>query len=213
MNCVTWEMVPERSRNWRPWQDEVAPHPPWWTSPPTPRMFDPRPQYGDGRSEVIPSVDGKAFQQYETLLDELRFGAGTSNWETWKDWRWEHMMHVVDSSFWTESVLAVSSGEAGSSWSRASGTTSSAEMAGVAKSVAEARPPGIAKHSATTAATAVAKSVGDGESQPSRFGKYSATSVSESELAESSDEVSSSGEEALHWIVKYNLQGSGQKRT
>ena len=45
--------------------------------------------------------------------------------------------------------FAKSSGEAVSSWPRASGTTSAAATA-VAQSVGEARPPGIAKYSATT---------------------------------------------------------------
>ena len=75
-----------------------------------------------------------------------------------------------------------------------------------------AATPGIAKHSATTAAAAsavvpkVEKLVGVGEARPPGFGKCSAASVSESEHAESSDEASSSGEEAPHWIAKYNLQ-------
>ena len=45
-------------------------------------------------------------------------------------------------------MFAVFSGKAGSSWSRASGTTSTAEMAAVAKSVDEARPPEFLKHRA-----------------------------------------------------------------
>ena len=44
----------------------------------------------------------------------------------------------------------MSSGEAGSSWFSTSSTTSTAEMAADAKSVVEARPFGIAKHSAKT---------------------------------------------------------------
>ena len=88
--------------------------------------------------------------------------------------------------------------------------TSTAKIAAVAQSVAEARPLGCAKYRATTAATAVvptgAKSVGVGEARPLGFGKYSATSVSESELAEFSDEASSSCEKDLHWIAKCNLQ-------
>ena len=64
----------------------------------------------------------------------------------------------------TESVLAVSSDEeasdeTGPPWSRASGTWSAAEMAAVAKSVVGARPPGIAKFGAVTAATAVDSTV------------------------------------------------------
>ena len=71
----------------------------------------------------------------------------------------------------------------------------------VARSVGfgEARPPGVAKYSATTAAIAVAptvaKSVGKEEARLSGFAKYSVTSILESDLAESSDEASSSDED------------------
>ena len=135
----------------------------------------------------------------------------------------------------TGSVFAVSSGEAGSVGPGANDTTSvaakavaesvvEARPAGIAKhsattavtgvdstvaeSVVEARPAGIAKHSATTAVTDVDSTVADtvDEARAAAFGKYSATTVSESELAESSDEASSSGEEAPHWIAKYNLK-------
>ena len=67
----------------------------------------------------------------------------------------------------TGSVFAVSSGEAGSVGPGANDTTSVAATA-VAKSVVEARRCGIAKHRATTAVTAVAKSVEVGEARPPR---------------------------------------------
>ena len=103
--------------------------------------------------------------------------------------------------------LAASSGEMGSSWPGANDTTSAAAT-GVVKYVGEARPPGIAQHSASTesenavssgevgscrpgaddttsaAATAAAKSVD--EARPPGIAKHSATT--ESELEESSDE-------------------------
>ena len=68
----------------------------------------------------------------------------------------------------TGSVFAVSSGRAGSSWSRASATTSTAEMTAESLSL-----NGIVKYSATTAATAVAK-FGVGEARPLVVAKYSA---------------------------------------
>ena len=46
--------------------------------------------------------------------------------------------------------LAESSGEAGSPWSRAGGTTNIAAATTVAYSADEVRPPGFAKHSVTT---------------------------------------------------------------
>ena len=57
---------------------------------------------------------------------------------------------IAKQSATTESKVAVSSGGAGLSWSRARGTTSTADMAADAKSAVEAGPPGIAKHSAWT---------------------------------------------------------------
>ena len=76
---------------------------------------------------------------------------------------------------------------------------SSVEFPDVVKSVGEARPPEIAKYRTTTAAKAVvptvAESVGVGETRPPGFEKCSATSVSESEIAESSAEASSAGED------------------
>ena len=90
--------------------------------------------------------------------------------------------------------------------------TSTAKMAAVAQLVAENRPLVRAEYRDTTAATAVvprvAKLVGVGEARPPGFGKCSAASLSESEHAESSDEACSSGEEAPHWIAKYNLHDS-----
>ena len=62
---------------------------------------------------------------------------------------------------------------------------------------------GGAKHRDTTAVAADV--CGVGEARLLGFGKCSAASVSESELAESFDE-GSSGEEALHWIAEYNVQ-------
>ena len=61
--------------------------------------------------------------------------------------------------------LAAPSGEAGSFGPGANDTTSAAATA-VAKLVVEAWPAGTAKYTATTAATDVAKSVGDGEARP-----------------------------------------------
>ena len=69
------------------------------------------------------------------------------------------------------------------------------------KSVGEAQPPEIAKHSATAIATTVAKSVCVGEARFSGTAIYEATT--ESELAEfpadSSDEGSSSDEDGPSW--------------
>ena len=58
---------------------------------------------------------------------------------------------IAQNSAPTESVGAVSPGEAGFSGSRVGGTTTTtAEMTAVANPVAEARPPGVAKDSAPT---------------------------------------------------------------
>ena len=111
----------------------------------------------------------------------------------------------------TESEVEASSGEAVSSWPGADDTTSAGD-ATVAKVVGEARLPGVAKQSATTAAD-IAVSSGEagpswsrangnsaaasaaeksaGEARPSRIVKYSVTSESELDFAESSDEESS----------------------
>ena len=112
------------------------------------------------------------------------------------------------------------SGEAGSFGPGENDTTSAAATA-VGKpsgefpvEVGEARLHGFAKCSATTAATAVAptvaKSVDVGETWPPGLVKYSATSEFESELAESSDEASSSDEDEVPpWllcVVKYKMQ-------
>ena len=100
----------------------------------------------------------------------------------------------------------MSSGEAGPSWSRASDTTSTAEMEAVAKSVVEPRPPGIAVHSATTASTAVAKSVGLGEARPLGAAKY--RTATKSKFAESPGEfpdvAKSVGEARPPGVAKYN---------
>ena len=75
--------------------------------------------------------------------------------------------------------------EVGPTWLRANGTISAAAAAPV-KTVGEARPLGFVKYSAATAATAVVptvvKSVGVGEDLLPGFVKFSATSVSESEV-------------------------------
>ena len=96
----------------------------------------------------------------------------------------------------TEPVLAASSGEA----IAGANDTASVRATAVAKSVDEARPPGMAKCSAATAATAVtatvAKSVGVGEARPPEVAKCRATT--ESDLAESSAEASSD-EEVPPW--------------
>ena len=121
---------------------------------------------------------------------------------------------IARQSATTESDIAVSSGEAGPSWPRAKSTPS-------AVGTADARPadetrPGIAKQCATTrpelaessggaglfwsrangmksaASTAAVKSAG--ETRPSRIVKYSVTSESEIELAESFDEEPSTEE-------------------
>ena len=86
---------------------------------------------------------------------------------------------IAQNSASTESVFAVSSGEAGSSWSRASGMTSTLEMEAVAETVDGGRPLGIAKHSATTAASAFASTVAMlvGEARPSEIAKHDATTV------------------------------------
>ena len=62
----------------------------------------------------------------------------------------QHMARPSPYSVTLESEVTVRSGEAGPSWSRASGVTSTSKMAADAKSAFEARPPGIAKHSART---------------------------------------------------------------
>ena len=69
----------------------------------------------------------------------------------------------------TKPELAESSGEAGSPWSRAGGTTSTDATAAVANSADVAQPPGFAKHSATTE-SALAVSPGDAGSSGSRAG-------------------------------------------
>ena len=83
--------------------------------------------------------------------------------------------------------------------------TSVAKMAAVAQLVAENRLLGGAQSTGIRQPWQVT-SVGVGEARPLGFGKCSAASVSESEHAESFDEASSSGEEALHWIAEYNVQ-------
>ena len=90
-------------------------------------------------------------------------------------------------------VFAVFPGEAGSTWSRASGTTSTDETAAVAKSVVGALPRGIKKHSATTAVIAVGSTVAEtvGEDRLLGIVKYSAST--ESVFAVSSGEAVSFG--------------------
>ena len=80
-----------------------------------------------------------------------------------------------------KSVCSVSPGEAGFSWSRACGTTSTAELAAVAKSVVEAWPPVCAKFSVATAATAVDSTVAEpvDEARPLGEAKYRASAKSE----------------------------------
>ena len=70
----------------------------------------------------------------------------------------------------TDSVIAVSSGEDGPSWSRANGSYTSRQAVG------EAWPPGFAKHSATTG-LAVAESFGEGEAGSSSSGTTGTTSA------------------------------------
>ena len=75
--------------------------------------------------------------------------------------------------------FAESCGEAGSSWSSASDTTSTAATAvatTVAKSVGEAWPPGIAKYSASTESE-LAKSHGEGGSPWCRANGTSAAAI------------------------------------
>ena len=57
---------------------------------------------------------------------------------------------IAKQSATTKPELAESSGEAGSLWSRAGGTTNTAAVAAVAMSADEARPSGIAKQRAMT---------------------------------------------------------------
>ena len=85
-------------------------------------------------------------------------------------------------------------------WSKANGKNS-AGVTAVAMLAGEARPPGIAKHGATTKPELAESSFAGGllnkaaaaasEARPPRFVKYSVTSESEPGLAQSSDEESS----------------------
>ena len=117
-----------------------------------------------------------------------------------------------DKSLDGKQFFAVSPGGAGSPGSRASGTTSTAEVAAVAESVVEARPLEIATNRATTettlavsagaagsswpgkqdttvdAATAVAKSAGEAR----RLGIAKQSATTESDIAESSGGAGSS---------------------
>ena len=102
-----------------------------------------------------------------------------------------------------ESEIAASSGDAGSSWPGERDTTS-ADVTALAKSVVEARPPGIALHSATTVAAAVAKYGGLGEAGPLEAAKCRA--ATESELAESFGELPA----RLLGLAKYRLRRSRQ---
>ena len=128
------------------------------------------------------------------------------------------LLGVAQHSATAESEVEGSSGEAGSSWPGADGTTS-AGVATVAETVGKSRPPGIANHGSTAvvsfgeagpswstangnsaAATAAVKSVG--EARPSRIVKFCVTSESESQLAESSDEESSPRERGPQWTAQ-----------
>ena len=108
-----------------------------------------------------------------------------------------------------KSVCSVSPGEAGFSWSGAGGTTSTAELAAVAETVVEGRPPLVAKLSANTAATAVNSTVGEsvGKVRPPEEAKYRATT--ESELAESTGEFP----DVAKFVGKVRPLGEAKYRT
>ena len=72
----------------------------------------------------------------------------------------------------------VEKGEAGSSGSRATCTTT-ATATTVAKSVGDAPPRGIAKYSGTATGTTAAKSVRESEGRPPRIVRYTVTAKSE----------------------------------
>ena len=59
-------------------------------------------------------------------------------------------LEIAKQSATTKPELVESSGEAGSPWSKAGGTTKTAVVAAVAMPVDEARPPGFTKHSTST---------------------------------------------------------------
>ena len=85
----------------------------------------------------------------------------------------------------TEPEVEGSSGETGSSWTRADDTTRP-DDATVAKAVGEARPPGIAEHSV---ATASAPAVSSGEAGSARPGKKNTPSAVDAAVAMPADEA------------------------
>ena len=79
----------------------------------------------------------------------------------------------------------------------------------VAKPVVEARSPGIAKYSATTAASAVATSVGDGEARSLRIAKNRATIAAtavDSTVEESVDEARPPGIAEVQCLDRINIR-------
>ena len=100
------------------------------------------------------------------------------------------ILQVIKVPELAESPDEESPGEAGSSRSRTCDTTHTAvttvDTTG-AKSVGEAQPPGIAKHSVTTAGTTVAKNVDDGEVRPVEIAKYSAAQVTDVPVPQSEE--------------------------
>ena len=115
----------------------------------------------------------------------MNLGGGTEVESVGEAWLPVIEMHSAS----TKSDIAVSLGEAGSCWPGEEVTTSANVYTAVAKSAGQARPL-IAKYTGTTAATAVAKSLGVVEVRPHGIAKYRATT--ESELARPSGEDGSS---------------------
>ena len=112
---------------------------------------------------------------------------------------------IVGCSVSTELELAASSREAGSSWpgDRDTDDTSSTAVTAVVKSAGEARPPGIAKHSAAIESEL---SVSPAEAGPFRPRADGTTSADESVVAKPIDEARPL-EITMYTVAKYVADG------
>ena len=119
---------------------------------------------------------------------------------------------IAKHSATTESVFAVFPGEAGSSWSRACGTTSKAEMAAVAKSVVEPQPLGIAKCSAMTESELAESSGGSSwpgaDDTPVAAASAAAMSAGEARPLESQSRVSRQNPNSQSLLVSFPMSQS-----